>query len=88
MASVGTFDKNLDFGQAGEGKIAQWLIKKGFSVLPVYEKILDTGKGPMLFMVEENVVAPDLLAFNEERVLWIEAKHKTAFAWNRTRKYG
>jgi hypothetical protein len=73
----------LSYGEIGESLIANWLKHKGFDVLPVYEKIIDTGKGPQLFTAYGNFVAPDLLVFNHQKVLWIEAKHKTAFTWHR-----
>lgn len=77
------FDTQLRYGQAGESAIALWLRKRGFAVMPVYEKILDTGKGPQLFMPEIKLIAPDMLAYKGGNALWIEAKHKTAFSWHR-----
>lgn len=70
-------------GQAGESVISQWLRRKNWTILPVYEKILDTGKGPHLFMPEQVLIAPDLFAFQHEKAYWIEAKHKNAFSWFR-----
>ena len=57
--------------------------------MPVYEKEIDTGKGPQLFLPgDDSLVAPDLFAFrcNEVKgntIKWIEAKHKTVFTWHR-----
>lgn len=70
-------------GQAGESHIARWLRNRGCSVLPVYEKILDTGKGPHLFLPEGSLIAPDLFVFKGNDAWWMEAKHKTAFSWYR-----
>lgn len=82
------FETALRFGQTGESEIAHWLRRKGFAVLPVYEKILDTGKGPQLFLPNRNLIAPDMLVFRGDSSLWIEAKHKTAFSWHRiTRRW-
>ncbi len=78
-----SFQKQLVYGKAAETVIAQWLMSKGYSVLPVYEKIIDEGKGPQLFTGGEGLVAPDLVAFRDGKVLWLEAKHKTAFTWHR-----
>jgi len=78
-----SFQSNLATGKAGESMIATWLRSKGYSVLPVYEKIIDEGKGPALFLPSEQRVAPDLFCFKGENALWIEAKHKTAFSWYR-----
>lgn len=49
--------------------------------MPVYEKILDTGKGPQLYTPNTPLVAPDILAFRGNGALWIEAKTKTVFSW-------
>lgn len=77
------FESSLAFGQAGESRIAQWLKSRGNSVLPAYEKILDTGKGPRIFKPDGLLISPDFLVWNGTRVRWIEAKHKTAFTWHR-----
>lgn len=77
------FQQSLAFGQTGESAIAMWLRKRGFAVLPVYEKILDTGKGPQLFLPDGCLIAPDMFVFKGDNALWIEAKHKTAFSWHR-----
>lgn len=77
-----TFQTDLNTGLAGESEIAKWLRGKGGSVLPVYEKIIDTGKGPQLFSYSnENLVAPDMIVFTRQRVMWVEAKTKTGFTW-------
>lgn len=88
------FDRSLAFGQLGEAYIAQWLRRIcEYNVLPVYEKQMDTGKGPMLFCPEDKLIAPDLFVFKrvarvkgslvKGRVRWVEAKTKSAFTWHR-----
>lgn len=77
------FESQLRYGQAGESAIALWLRKNGATVLPVYEKIMDTGKGPQLFTPTAKLIAPDMLIYNGNETLWIEAKHKTAFSMHR-----
>lgn len=81
-----SFHQSLAYGMAGESAIAQWLRKRGCAVLPVYEKILDTGKGPTLFMPEGVLIAPDMLVFKSSNAWWIEAKHKTAFTYYRKKR--
>jgi len=76
-----SFSDKLEFGQVAEGAISMWLQSRGHSVLPVYEKVIDTGKGPQLFTGGEGLVAPDLLVMKGGKVLWIEAKHKTGFTF-------
>jgi len=80
-----TFQQSLEYGQAGESVISQWLQDRGCKVFPAYEKLIDTGKGPQLFTAQGNFVLPDLLVFGEgqESIFWAEAKHKTRFTWHR-----
>lgn len=77
------FARTLAYGKAGESAIACWLRQQGFSVLPVYEKLIDEGKGPQLYMPDKNLIAPDLFVFGKGKAFWIEAKRKTAFSWHR-----
>ena len=44
------FSDTLKQGQLGESLIAKWLRRQGWSILPAYEKEIDNGKGPRLFM--------------------------------------
>jgi hypothetical protein len=85
MFSLENFRELLEQGQIGESIIARWFIRRGNAVLPVYEKVIDTGKGPQLFCLDGSYAAPDLLLFSKikGRVLWIEAKHKSVFSWHR-----
>ena len=84
-----TFAEHLAIGQLGESYIARWLNRRGWSVLPVYETQLDTGKGPRLFTPEGRLIALDMFAFHAQNgALWIEAKHKSVFSWHRiTRRW-
>ena len=78
---MGHFDKQLATGQLGESDIALWCKSRGNCVMPVYEKEIDTGKGPRFFTPEGQLVAPDM--FIMPPMIWIEAKHKTHFTWHR-----
>lgn len=79
------FGEWLASGQIGESQIARWLRRRGWHVLPAYEKEIANGKGPRLFMASggayAELVTPDLLAMKSGAFLWVEAKHKTAFTW-------
>ena len=77
------FSHQLKFGQMAESSIAQWLRGRGWSVLPVYDIEIPTGKGPRLFAPSGEYAAPDMLDYKATNVLWIEAKHKSAFSWHR-----
>ena len=83
MSSTKRFNESLKYGQLGESRIAEWLKKQHYSVLPVYDIQINTGKGPQLFTPTENLIAPDMLAYRGSKVLWFEAKRKAAFAWHR-----
>lgn len=78
-----SFEQQLAKGMLGEDEISQWLISKGYSVLPAYQITQDHGKGPRLFTPLGKLISPDLLAFNHVRTLWVEAKTKSAFSWHR-----
>ncbi len=78
------FQESLETGKAGESLIARYLLRLGYSVLPAYEKVDDDHKGPVLFSALSGaLIAPDMLAFKGQQVLWIEAKNKAAFTWYR-----
>lgn len=75
------FNESLAFGKIGESDIARWLRSRGTSVLPVYEKEIDEGKGPQFFAPNGEYVAPDMFCLPQCE--WIEAKHKKVFTWHR-----
>lgn len=79
------FAEQLAHGQLGESIIARWCKARGNSVLPVYEKEIDTGKGPRFFTPVGQFAAPDM--FVMPSMHWIEAKHKTVCSWYRTGGY-
>lgn len=85
MAVATNFAQSLAVGQLGESLIAQWLRAKGWHVLPAYEKEIDNGKGPRLFLATgseaSELITPDLFIMKAGQFLWVEAKHKTTFTW-------
>jgi hypothetical protein len=81
-----SFEDQLATGRIAEGLIAAWLKRRGSAVLPAYEIEKSSGKGPQLFSAEGNFVAPDMLTFTHNGVVWIEAKHKSVFIWHRVSK--
>ena len=80
------FAQSLKMGRIAESLIARWMIGRGTCILPAYEIEVSSGKGPQLFCPSGSYVSPDLLAFTKKGLFWIEAKHKTVFAWNRSRE--
>jgi len=82
-----SFQEQLQIGKTGESLIASYFKKRGYNVLPVYDKTDVDFKGPQLFLADGNsLVAPDMLVFKGEKVYWVEAKHKSAFTWYRKSK--
>lgn len=84
------FETTLAVGKIGESQIAAWLrVSCNYNVLPVYEKEIHEGKGPVFWLQEgTNLIAPDLLVFKttgsaRANIRWIEAKTKSAFSWHR-----
>lgn len=89
-----TFKEKLAFGFIGESEIAHWLRRRGFTVMPAYEKELNTGKGPRIFAPNDEIIAPDMLAIRPSNVAagtwvqrWVEAKTKHVFSWHRISGY-
>ena len=75
------FAQNLEIGKVGESDISFWLRAGNNSVLPIYEKEINEGKGPRLFGPNGEHVAPDMMVF--PAIEWVEAKHKSVFTWHR-----
>jgi hypothetical protein len=74
----------LKYGTIAENQITQWLISRGAMVQPVYEMETEHAyKGPRVFAVDREFLAPDLLVFNRRGARWVEAKAKAHFTWHR-----
>ncbi len=86
MDSSAHFNQQLSIGKTGETEIAQWLINRGGSVLPIYEISENQYKGPALYIGNGGVIAPDMICFNNGVMTFIEAKHKNAFSWYRIKQ--
>jgi hypothetical protein len=75
-----SFDNNLKDGRVAESKIARWLMRRGFCVLPVYDVAEQQHKGPQLFSCDGEFVAPDMLALKMGGpILFVEAKCKAGW---------
>jgi len=78
------FETQLKAGKVGESQIAQWLKSRGYNILPIYEIEKGQYAGPAVYTADNNkIIAPDMLVFKDEKVIWVEAKHKNAFTWHR-----
>ena len=83
LSSERSFQANLAFGQQAETEVAKWLMRRGYSILPVYDIEYDTGKGPRLFSQGSQIIAPDALVWRAGKCTWVECKRKTCFSWHR-----
>jgi|SRR5260221_170339 len=87
MVTSATFQQKLAEGQIGESLIARYLRSRGWMILPVYEKEIDNGKGPRLFLPydlpERELIAPDLQGMKYRQIRWFEAKTKNAASYYR-----
>ncbi len=79
-----SFEQQLQEGVYGEDLISRWLISRGCQILPAYQIEHSHGKGPRFFGKFGQLICPDLLVFKSEKILWIEAKTKSAFTWHRS----
>ena len=77
------FRDSLETGKVGESLIAKWLLRRGNSVLPVYEIAENQFKGPSLYSAQGRFIAPDMAVLRGGGFIWVEAKHKSAFTWHR-----
>ena len=74
-------------GKSGETEIARWLMGRGLNILPIYEVSQGNYKGPTIYAADgRTIIAPDLLAFSGQKIIWFEAKHKNAFTWFRKKQ--
>jgi hypothetical protein len=83
LAAQSDFNASLAYGEDGERKIARFLIWRGRSVLPVYEKTGAEWKGPRFHAPGRQLIAPDLFVLNGVKMFWVEAKRKSVFSWYR-----
>ena len=69
-----SFKDQLQFGQEFEDKFAQWLIKKGWHVIPKYLYVKEGA--PLLIGDIESYCVPDIDASKKGNRIWVECKRK------------
>ena len=67
------FKDLLAFGEEGEHEVANYLINKGVTVLPLYQ--FTPTEAPCFFSYNNRTIAPDLICFKEDAFL-VEVKTK------------
>ncbi|MEJ6791462.1 MAG: hypothetical protein QNK89_01635 [Lacinutrix sp.] len=73
--SKDNFKEKLEFGQEGEKEIAEILIKKGYSIMPLYQ--FSDELAPQIISLNESFTSPDLMCFKNEKSIFVEVKSKT-----------
>ena len=68
-----TFEKLLAFGEEGEHEVAKELIKRGASVMPLYQ--FKNSHAPYILTLEKQVTSPDLICFSKKAFM-VEVKTK------------
>ncbi len=68
------FREQLAFGKEGEHEIANYLISKGYAILPLYQ--FDDDIAPKIFHISGNITAPDLFVSGNKKALFVEVKTK------------
>lgn len=77
-----SFDEQLASARQIEMAVGAWLIRRGWSVLPVYDYSgLADGKAPKLDNGAGGIVTPDLLASKAGETRWVEVKFKARADW-------
>jgi hypothetical protein len=74
------FRKNLEIARVEEKRVASWLMKRGWRILPVYDfSGLQEDKAPKLqaYSASDSLVLPDLLCARAGVTKWVEVKWKT-----------
>lgn len=69
-----SFKDALKFGEEGEELIAELLIQKGYSVLPLYQFTAEFA--PKILSKQSGFISPDLTVFKSGKVMFIEVKSK------------
>lgn len=81
------FEEMLKFGEEGEKEIASILIKKGHSVIPLYQ--FNSDHAPFLLNTDLHITLPDLTCFNGDVVYFVECKRKNQWVkWNFNQETG
>lgn len=74
------FLEKLLYGQEAEIKVAKWLMKLGYYVVPRYLPNADEG-APSMFGVNGQYALPDLDVFGGKKRFWFEVKRKKMYCW-------
>jgi hypothetical protein len=68
-----SFEQKLAFGQEGEHEVAEFLLKRGVKIMPLYQFTPD--HAPFIFSDTQKIISPDLFCFSK-CVFMVEVKTK------------
>jgi len=72
---LNNFEDRLEYGKEAEDEIYNFLLRKGWSLIPTQP--FKSDKGQRVYRLEDDYPAPDTIAFKNGNSRWIEVKHKT-----------
>ncbi len=83
-----SFRERLAFGEEGEHEIAEFLIQKGVSILPLYQ--FESYHAPYILRHDNTIVSPDLICFKNDAFMidvktknqWVEYKGRVETGMN------
>lgn len=76
------FQSQILYGKEAEMVFQEIFRYNGYSIMPVYEKVLQDYKGPRVSLAFRDVIAPDLFVFgNGQEPHWVEVKRKESATW-------
>lgn len=70
-----TFEERLEYGKEGEDEVYNYLMQKGWSLIPTVPFKED--KGQRVYRLKNDYPSTDTIAFRKGISKWIEVKHKT-----------
>lgn len=72
---LNNFEDKLEYGKEAEDEIYNFLLRKGWSLVPTQP--FKSDKGQRVYRLDDDYPAPDTIAFRKGDSRWIEVKHKT-----------
>lgn len=76
-----SFEEYLQFGKEGEHEVAELLIEKGVTIMPLYQ--FEETHAPFLVSQDQKLISPDLFCFGKD-AFFVEVKTKRQWVVFRT----
>jgi len=69
-----SFKVKLAFGKEGEHEVGEYMLNKGYSILPLYQ--FNDDVAPQIFNAKTTITSPDLFVCGNNKYFWVEVKTK------------